>query len=204
MYFLALGLQAIILVALWVFMPDHPATNSIGTRKLFKTYPKILWTIVMLFTENPVLVQSAMLSFCTFFAVSSFWTTLTFLLSGPPYQYTITVIGLFGLIGASTMVLGPLYSKLIIKPLKQPLLSVIVGKTISFVGVVVGTYSGRHTVAGPIIQALFLDAGLMIVQISNRLAIHPVSPKGRNRVNTAFVTVMYVGSLTGTKVGNQI
>ena len=203
-YFLALGLQGCVLIALWLFMPDYPATNSIGRRKLIKTYPKILWTIIMLFPEHPVLVQSALLSFCTFFAVSSFWTTLTFLLSGSPYNYSSTIVGLFGLIGVSTMILGPLYSKYIIKPLEQPLLSVLVGKTISFAGVVVGTYTGHRSLAGPIIQALLLDAGLMVVQIANRLAIHPVSPQARNRVNTAFVSMLYLGSLTGTKVGNSV
>jgi hypothetical protein len=44
----------------------------------------------------------------------------------------------------------------------------------------------------------------MIVQISNRMAIHAVEPQGRNRVNTAFVSVMYLGQLTGTKAGNEV
>ena len=200
-YFLALGLQGSILIALWCFMPNYPATNNIPIQKLIMMYPKILWSIITL-VRFPVLVQSSLISACTFFCVSSFWTTLTFLLTG--YDYSTTVIGLFGLIGLSTMVLGPLYSKLIIKPLKQSLLSVIVGKTVSIVGVVIGAYTGEKTIAGPIIQALFLDAGLMIVQISNRLSIHPVYPEGRNRVNTFFVSIMYLGSLAGTKLGNQV
>jgi ABC-type antimicrobial peptide transport system permease subunit len=30
---------------------------------------------------------------------SMFWTALTFLLSGPPFSYSVSVIGLFGLAG---------------------------------------------------------------------------------------------------------
>lgn len=41
-YWLALGLQACVLLALWLFMPDYPATNAMATRKIAKTYPKIL------------------------------------------------------------------------------------------------------------------------------------------------------------------
>ncbi len=203
-YWLALGLQGCVLIALWLFMPDYPATNPMPVRKILKTYPNILWSIVTLYPKHPVLVQSALLSFCTFLALTSYWTTLTFLLAGPPYHYNSTDIGLFGLIGLVTMLLGPIYGKYVIQPLREPLFSVMVGKTVSLVGIVVGTYTGTHNVAGPIIEALFLDAGLMIVQIANRMAIHGVEPQGRNRVNTAFVSVMYLGQLTGTKAGNEV
>ena len=203
-YWMALGLQGCVLTLLWLFMPDYPATNPTRVRKIAQMYPKILWSIITLYPKSPVLVQSSLISFCTFFAVSSYWTTLTFLLAGSPYHYDSTIVGLFGLIGIVTMILGPLYSKYIIQPLKEPLFSVVVGKTVSLVGIVVGTYTGTHTVAGPIIQALMLDAGLIIVQISNRMAIHEVNPQGRNRVNTAFVSIMYLGSLTGTKAGNTV
>ena len=203
-YWLALGLQGCVLVALWLFMPDYPATNPIPLRKIIKTYPQILWYIVTLYPKHPVLVQAALLSFCTFFALTSYWTTLTFLLAGPPYHYNSTDIGLFGLVGLATMVLGPVYGKYVIQPLREPLFSVAVGKTVSLIGIVVGTYTGTHNVAGPVIQALMLDAGLIIVQIANRMSIHAVEPQGRNRVNTAFVSVMYLGQLTGTKAGNEV
>lgn len=183
-------------------MPDYPATNSLPSRKILKTYPKILWTIALMYWKHPVLVQAGLLSFCTFFTVSSFWTTLTFLLSGPGYYYNTTAIGLFGLVGAATMIVGPLYGSFIIRPLGEPLFSAIVGKMVSMVGIVIGTFAGKHSVAGPILQALLLDAGLMILQISSRIAIHSCEPRGRNRVNTAFVAMLYMGSLAGTKAGN--
>jgi predicted MFS family arabinose efflux permease len=203
-YWLALGLQGCVLSALWLCMPDYPATNPTPVRKIIKTYPEILWYIIALYPKHPVLVQAALLSFCTFFALTSYWTTLTFLLAGPPYHYNSTDIGLFGLVGLVTMLLGPIYGKYVIQPLREPLFSVAVGKTVSLVGIVVGTYTGTHNVAGPVIQALMLDAGLIIVQIANRMSIHGVEPQGRNRVNTAFVSVMYLGQLTGTKAGNEV
>ena len=102
------------------------------------------------------------------------------------------------------MVLTPIYSKCFIQPLREPLFSVIIGKTVSLVGTVVGTYTGTVSVVGVVIQALMLDAGLMIVQIANRMAIHNVEPLGRNRVNTAFVSVLFLGQLVGTKAGNEV
>ena len=203
-YWLALGLQGSVLLALWLFMPDYPTTNPTHLPRLVKMYPKILWSIIMLYPKHPVLVQAALLSFCTFFALTSYWTTLTFLLAGAPYHYNSTDIGLFGLIGIATMLLGPLFARYIIRPLGEPLYTVAIGKTVSLIGTITGTYTGTRSAAGPAIQALMLDCGLTIVQISNRMAIHSVDPLAMNRVNTAFVSVMYLGQLAGVKAGNDI
>lgn len=185
-------------------MPDYPATNPTSMPKLVRRYPLMLYDIVALLFKHPVLMQASLLSFCTFFTVSSYWTTLTFLLSGAPYHYSTIMIGLFGLIGASTMVLGPVYGRYIIRPLNSPLLSAAIGKTVSLIGIVIGTFVGTHHIAGPIIQAVLLDAGLMILQVSSRISIHDCEPKAMNRVNTSFVSCLYLGMLTGAKAGNEV
>ena len=203
-YWLSLGLQAMVIILLFLFMPDFPSTNPQPLRKTAKSYPSIIWSIVLLYTRHPVLVQACLLVFSTFFTVSSFWTTLTFLFSAAPYNYSTFAIGLFGLIGASTMVLGPLYGKYIVTPMPSPLHSAAIGKLVTLVGIIIGTFVGPHSAAGPAIQALLIDAGLMILSISNRVAIHGVEPLQRNRVNTAYVGVLYVGMLAGTKAGNMV
>ena len=71
-------------------------------------------------------------------------------------------------------------------------------------GVIVGTYTGTHTIAGPIIQAFLLDLGIQTTQIANRTAIYAIEPKARNRVNTAFMVSVFVGQLVGTAVGNRL
>lgn len=201
-YWTGLGLQIIVLAALWVCMPDYPATTKKSAKEVARGYPKLVWSIVMLYPKHPVLVQSALISFCTFAALTSYWTTLTFVLSSSVYNYSPLVIGLFGLVAIVTMLAGPLYGKYIIQPLKQPLYSVLVGQTVSLVGVLIGSYAGLHNVTALLIQAVLQDAGLTIVQISNRMSIYPVAPGARNRVNSAFVCVMYLGQLMGTSVGS--
>lgn len=203
-YWLALALQGILLLLTFLFMPDYPAINALPVPKIAKRYPRIILSILQLYYRHPVLVQCSLLSFCTFFCVASYWTTLTFLLTDAPYHYSTLAIGLFGLVGAATMVLGPVYARYIITPLGQPLFSVLVGTTTSLTGIVLGTFIGRHNIAGPVLQALLLDAGLMIEQIANRMSLHPVAPDMRNRVNTAFVSMLYLGQLVGTKASNQV
>lgn len=203
-YWLALGLQSVVLALLLIFMPEYGSLNSCSGRELLRRYPRILWSILALYPKHPVLVQAGLLSFSTFFAVSSFWTTVTFLLSEPNYAYTPSQIGLLGLIGLATMAAAPLCGKYLVHPLGEPLFSAAVGKVVSLVGVILGTFLGTHSIAGPILQAALLDIGLVILQISNRVAIHPIEPQMRNRVNTAFVSVLYLGQLAGTKAGSFI
>lgn len=203
-YWTGMGLQVLVLSSLWLFMPDYPSTNKRSAKDIVKGYPGLIWSIVTLFPKHPVLVQASLISFCTFAALTSYWTTLTFILSGPVYNYSPIVVGLFGLVAILPMVSGPLYGKYIIQPLREPLYSVVVGKIVTLVGIIVGTYSGLYSIAGLLVQGFLQDAGLTVVQVSNRMTIHPVEPTARNRVNSAFVCVMCLGQLMGTYVGSII
>lgn len=197
-YWLSLGLQYFIFILLWLFMPDYPSTNPQGIN-----YFRILWSIVCLPPQYPVLVQASLISMCLSATFTSYWTTLTFLLAGAPYNYTPLVIGLFALIGIGAMCLGPVYAKVLINRF-VPTFSVVIGACANLIGIVVGTYTGRYSVAGPIIQAFAMDAGLQITQVANRSAIYAIAPKARNRVNTVFMLGTFCGQLIGTAAGNAL
>ncbi|KAA6414255.1 MAG: hypothetical protein FRX48_02618 [Lasallia pustulata] len=101
------------------------------------------------------------------------------------------------------MVLVPLYAKTVIDRF-VPLFSVILGESMCLIGVIVGTYTGTFTVAGPIIQALAIDVGLQTTQIANRAAIYTIEHKARNRLNTVYMVAAFSGQLMGTGVGNKV
>ncbi len=156
----------------------------------------------MLF-KHPVLVQACLVGFCTSTTFTSFWTTLTFLLAGEPYNFSPLYIGLFALIGIFSMCFGPPYSRFVIDRF-VPLFSVINGELICITGISIGTYTGTFTLAGPVIQAFMTDFGLQTTQIANRTAIYAIEPKARNRVNTAFMVSVFIGQIVGTSVGNTL
>jgi len=203
-YWIAFALQYLILILLWLFMPDYPSTNPVHSwTELLQRYPGLLFDIVKMVCRHPILVQACIFGFLTSSIFTSFWTTLTFLLSSSPYNYTPLIIGLFALIGIVAMTWGPFFARTFMDK-HHPLLSMIIGELICLVGVVVGTYTGNISVAGPIIQALFVDIGLQTSQIANRTAIYGVEPKGRNRVNTAYMVSAFCGQLMGTAAGNRL
>lgn len=197
-YWIGLGLQYFIFFMLWLFMPDYPSTNPGGLN-----YFKMLWSILLMLKKHPVLVQACLLALCTSAPFTNYWTTLTFLLAGDPYNYTSLVIGLFALIGIAGMCLTPLYARTVIDRF-VPLFSVILGEFINLTGILIGTYGGLYSVACPAIQAFFLDMGLQTTQIANRSSIYAVEPTGRNRINTAFMVFTFLGQITGTAAGNKL
>lgn len=196
-YWMSVALQYAIFISLWLFMPDYPATNK-GLN-----YFKMLWSMIVMLTKHPILIQASIISFFTSSTFTSFWTVLTFLLAGPPYHYDSVTIGLFALIGIATMVFTPLYGRYIIDRF-VPWFSVILGMGWCLLGICLGAYTGTFTVAGPILQAWFLDLGVQTSQVANRSSIYSIEPKGRNRVNTVFMVFVFFGQLTGTSVGAHI
>jgi len=196
-YFLSLGLQYLIFILLWLFMPDYPPTTS-GL-----SYPKILFSILQHFITTPVLVQASLIGFLTSSIFTSFWTTLTFHLTGPPYFYTPVPIALFALLILPAIATGPLTSRYLIDAYPSHF-SVLLGLLLCLLGSAIGTYTARFTLAGPIIQALCIDIGIQTTQIANRTAIYKAAPKARNRVNTAYMLSVFCGQLMGTAVGNRL
>ena len=173
-YWISFGLQYIILGLLYLFMPDYPATNPGET--IWKKYPSLLLDILKISFKNPVIIQACLIGMFTSTSFTCYWTTLTFLLTGPPYNYKTLYVGLFALCGIGSMVWGPIFARTVMEK-RQPLFSVIIGEVICLAGVIIGTYSGKHTVVGPIIQAICIDIGIQTSQIANRTAIYAVAPK---------------------------
>ena len=217
-FWLSVALQYTIWILLYLFMPDYPSSNPSGLN-----YFKMLWSMLVMLTKHPVLVQGKLLKntakiatitradhrlacFITFFTAATFtnfWTTLTFLLSGDPYNYSTLVIGLFALIGIVSMCIGPFHARVIIDRF-VPIFSIILGMIYCLIGISLGTYTGTFTIAGPVIQAFLNDFGMQTCQIANRTAIFAVEPKGRSRVNTVLMVSTFCGQLTGTTVGSNL
>lgn len=197
-YWFAFGAQWCIFILLFLCMPDYPSKNPGGLN-----WFQLMWSILHMFFTEPLLFQVCIISFVMGSIFTSFWTTLSFLLSSPPFNYSSLTIGLFALIGIAIIFLAPVYSRLVIDKI-QPLYSCLIGIGIELTGVAIGTFIGTFTVAGPILEAITIDLGSQACNIANRTAINDINPKARNRVNTCYMLAAFTGQLTGTAVGNRL
>ena len=81
-YYTAIGTQAGILVGSYFIIPDYPSRNE----RL--TYFSILSSMGKFAVTEPILIQACLVNFGSNASFSNFWVTLTFLLEGPPYNYS--------------------------------------------------------------------------------------------------------------------
>ena len=81
-YYIAIGLQGVIFVVLYWVLPDYPARNNSQT--LFG----IWFSMAKFLVTEPLLVQAVLISIPSSATFTNWWVTLTFLLGGPPYNYS--------------------------------------------------------------------------------------------------------------------
>ncbi|KAK5658269.1 hypothetical protein OQA88_2244 [Cercophora sp. LCS_1] len=197
-YWFGFGIQWVVVILLYIWMPAYPSKNPDGLN-----YFKMLGAVFYLLFTEPLLLQASIVSFLFSATFTSYWTTLSFLLSSPPYNYSSMNIGLFGLIGVVLIFTAPIYSRLVIDKV-VPQFSAILGLSVELVGLIIGTTVGTFNVAGVVIQAISIDLGAQFTQIANRAAIYSIRPDARNRINTAYMVASFSGQLTGTAVGNRL
>ncbi|KAH7217662.1 hypothetical protein DER44DRAFT_804071 [Fusarium oxysporum] len=171
-YWISFGLQYLMLIMLFLFLPDYPPVHSSG----HITYFKIIYTI-----HDGFFVGAA---------VVSYWTVLTFLLSSSIFNLSTLAIGLFALVGMPPFLINPVLSSFITNRY-HPAYSAIIAIMIGIAGVLIGTFVGTFSLAGPIIQDLLVDLCLVMSQTSNRAQL-------------PATVATFCGMLVGTAVGNHL
>lgn len=92
-YFCAALLMLLIALPLWRRLPAlPPAAHRLS-------YPRLLISMLTLLREEKVLQVRGTLALLMFAAFNIFWSALTLPLSAPPYNFSHTLIGTFGLVG---------------------------------------------------------------------------------------------------------
>ncbi|ETS74375.1 hypothetical protein PFICI_14241 [Pestalotiopsis fici W106-1] len=196
-YWMSFGLQIAIYVLLFLYMPDYPVLRPGGS------YPQALLTIIKMPFKHPVLTQCGFIAFCTMGMFTSFWTTLTFQLAGDPFNLSTLAIGLFALVGISPVCLNPVVSKLLTSRI-HPSGTQIIAILVTLTAVLIGTFVGTFSLAGPVIWAFLGDLGMNTIVVANRMAFANVDPTAQNAVNSVYMVMTFCGQLFGTAVGNNL
>ncbi len=187
-YWLSAAVMVGFAVVLWRVLPAE------GPRP-HRSYPSLVGSSLRLLATEPALRRRAWHGACAFAAFSVLWTTLAFLLSGSPYDYSNAVIGLFGLVGAAGIVAANLAGKLAD--------SARAGATTLVAGVLLtGSFallwSGRTSLAAVLVGIVVLDIGTQGMQITNQAVIYSLRPDARSRINSAYMVCYFAGGAVGS------
>lgn len=185
------GMVLIVTLLLKFYLPEVAS-------KFKGSYLSLLKSTLALVSEYRVLRQAALLGAFTFGVFCSFWTTLTFHLSGPPLNYNSGIIGLFGLIAIGGALVAPYFGKLADKGNVQRSLVITVSMIIgSIVLIKVFPYS----IPVLILSVFFLDIGVQATQITNFTRIYSLHEEAHSRMNTIYMTTYFIGAAVGTYFG---
>jgi predicted MFS family arabinose efflux permease len=160
-------------------MPYPALIASVG--EVVRRERTVRWTLVLGST-----------GFCVF---TLFWTSLTFLLSGPPFRYPVSVIGLFGLAGLAGAVAAQRAGRLHDRGWSLPVTGA--AWALALVAFVVADLAA-HSVVLLLVAIVLLDIAVQALNILNQTRLFAVSEEARSRLNTAFVTSNFIGGAIGS------
>jgi len=191
MYLIAAGICTMLLLLMAKRFPQSRPTFN-GT---YKALMLSMWHYVK---TQPVLREASIINFLAFAILSAFWTTMVLFLANPPFSFQTLQIGLFGIAGAAGALAAPLVGKL--SSGLNPRRNLLTGLILQLISIAAFYFTGSHLylfIAGIIL----IDIGQQAIHVTNQTRIYALVPEARNRLNTVFMSVSFVGASVGSAFG---
>jgi predicted MFS family arabinose efflux permease len=189
---IAAAAMAVLALALWRALPDRRPSTSLSYRGL-------LGSVTALIRKEALLRRRMVYGACGFGGFSLVWTTLSFLLSDPPFNFGEAQIGLFGLAGlvgaVAAMRMGRLHDSGHGRIATGVTLAAVLLSWPIF-------FFGRHSVLAILAGLAVLDFGVQGQNVLSQGAIYALGRETTGRVTTAYVTSNFVGGAIGSAAGS--
>ncbi|ADG92829.1 major facilitator superfamily MFS_1 [Arcobacter nitrofigilis DSM 7299] len=162
------------------------------------SYFSLLKSSIYQLKRFSLLRRNTLLITVIFGAFCSFWTTLTFKLSQDPFNYNSDIIGLFGVLAVGGALLAPYIGRLSDKINANGIKLIAV--CMLTIGIVLIKEFDTN-IYSFIVATLLIDIGFQATQISSLSQIYSLDEKAHSRINTAYMSSMFVGGSIGTFIG---
>jgi predicted MFS family arabinose efflux permease len=191
MFWIAAGIMASLLVLMRLAFPQSKPHFA-------GTYGSLMKSLLTLTRQQPLLREASAINALAFAAFGMFWTTMVLHLSGAPFHYKSDTIGLFGLAAAAGALAAPLVGGAADK--RNPRVAVGYGIIMVMAGYIL-FYLFPNVLTGLIAGIVVMDLGLQGIHVSNQSRIYALLPDARNRLNTVFMTISFIGTSLGSALG---
>lgn len=188
------GLMALLGVALRLALPRNAPTTTIP-------YHHVLRSTVRLVRTHPALLRRGLYQAAMFGAFSAFWTTVSFVLTGPRFHYSAVGIGLFALVGAAGAAVAPFAGHWADRGLVRPMTGaafVVAALAFALAGF------GGHSIVLIALAAILVDMAVQTTLILGQHTIYQLDPDARARLNSAFIATFFVGGAAGSQLGSVV
>ena len=186
-FWMAAGLALLLSLLLAAMLPRLPPKSNMG-------YWKLLGSMFAILGEFRSLRFACAIQACIFAAFSAFWSVLALRLQKPPYELGPGVAGAFGLVGVAGVLAAQVGGRLTDRfGSRNGVLAGAIACITAFI-VMESTQGLVFLIAGVIL----LDLGLSLAQVSNQTLILGLSEDARGRINTVYVSVIFLGGAVGS------
>lgn len=191
MFLIAAGICTLLVMLMAVRFPTSRPAFTGGYKELMSSMFSYLKT-------QPVLREASIINFFAFIVIMGFWTTMVLYLSNPPHHFSAYQIGLFGIAGAAGALAAPLVGKL--SGGGNPRKNLMIGFILELISVALFYFTG-HSVFLFVVGIILIDIGQQAIHVTNQTRIYTLVPEARNRLNTIFMSVSFVGAACGSALG---
>ena len=158
-----------------------------------QSYRELLASLATLWREEPALRRATIIQACLFGSFIAFWTILALQLAAH-YRLDAEIAGLFGILGAVGILFAPIAGR--IADRRGPNAVIVLGSVIMLASWLI--FAAWGAIAGLIVGVILLDFGEQGALVSNQHIIYALRPEARNRLNTIFMSGMFVGGAIGS------
>jgi predicted MFS family arabinose efflux permease len=183
---LGLLLAIVMAVVLAFVLPrSQPKTQA--------SYLALLTSLTGLWREEPDIRRATVIQACLFGSFSALWTILALQLD-IRYHLSAEIAGLFGVVGAVGVLFAPIAGR--IADGKGPHAVIGLGSVIMLGSWII--FGAWDMIAGLVVGVILLDFGEQGALVSNQHVIYALRPEARNRLNTIFMSGMFLGGAVGS------
>lgn len=165
------------------------------------SYPRLIASVFRLFTDEPLFRARALLGALLFASFGMFWTPLTFLLANPPYSYSNTTIGLFGLAGAAGAYAAGRFGRMADRGLGNR--ATTIGLALLLISWLPIAF-GQVWVLSLVVGIVLLDLTIQGVHVTNLSAIYRLNPEARSRLTAGTMSSNFIGAAAGSQTSSWI
>ncbi|MGF9694058.1 MFS transporter [Rhizobium sp. 0TCS1.26] len=188
-----LGVPLALLAAammIWA-LPNHRPVSRMR-------YHSAMISLRHLWKREPALRVATAVQAALFASFTVFWTILALYLQGPQFNLGADVAGLFGIVGAVGVFAAPVAGR--IADRKGPHLVVWMGAALTVAAWII--FGTSASLVALVVGVIVLDFGIQSALVSNQHIIYALDPEARSRLNTIFMTGMFLGGAAGSALGS--
>lgn len=191
MYFIAAGICFLLLLLMAKRFPQSEPSFKGSYGQLMAS----MWHYVR---TQPVLREASLINFIAFATLSAFWTTMVLFLANPPYNLQSLQIGMFGIAGAAGALAAPLVGRF--SGVGNPRRNILIGLLLQLLSLAAFYFTKSNLIVF-VLGIILIDIGQQAIHVTNQTRIYTIMPEARNRLNTVFMSVSFVGAASGSALG---